>query len=204
MCRTAAHRQLLHKMVRQENSQLPIRQRAFVPHRTAIPQEMAHSRSNRAARRIRQHPVRQERSARPSAGVIPNLCSRRRAFPRMATPRSRSRIMFLPSNLTVRHSQAAEPRWMAVPQIGNILHLQRRYLRQRHLPAAKLVRLCAQPRGLMRHIRQNSALRSAQFPCKAAAQKSRRRRLLHIHLPFLLLLPIGRAGKRQLRHPRAA
>ncbi len=63
-------------------------------------------------------PVRQERSARPSAGVIPSPCSRRRAFPRMETPRSRSRTMFLPSSPAARCSRPAEPAWMAALQIG--------------------------------------------------------------------------------------
>ena len=76
LCRTAAHRQLPHKTARQENSRLPIRQRAFVLLQAAIPQELAHGRSNRAARRMRQRPVRQERSVPPSAGVIPSPCSR--------------------------------------------------------------------------------------------------------------------------------
>ena len=60
---------------------------------------------------------------------------------------------------------------MAAPQIGSIPHLQRRYLRQRHLPTAKLVRLRARPRGLMQRVRQNSTLRSAQFQRKAGAQQ---------------------------------
>lgn len=162
-----------------------------------------------------------------------------------------SRTMFLPSNPTVRHSRPAERAWMAALQIGSITRPQRRYLRQRRLPTAKLVhprvrprglmqrirqnsalrsaqfprRTAAQksryprqrhsptaklvhpharPRGLMRRVRQNSALRSAQSPRKTAAQKSRCSRLLHIHLPFLLLLPTGRAGNRQSRLPRAA
>lgn len=149
-----------------------------------------------AARRIRQYPVQQERSARPSADVIPSLCSRQRAFPQMAIPRSRSKIMFLPSSPTAWHSHPAEPAWMAALQIGSILHPQCRHLRQHHLPTAKLVRLRARPRGLMRHVRQNSALRSAQFPHKAAAQKSRYRRLAHKLLLFPPLLPNGRAGNR--------
>ena len=85
---------------------------------------------------------------------------------------------------------------MAAPQIGSIPHPQCRHLRQRRLPTAKLVRLRARPRGLMRHVRQNSALRSAQFPHKAAAQKSRYRRLAHKLLLFPPLLPNGRAGNR--------
>ena len=190
----------LHRLLRdlawQENSQLPIRQRAFILLRSAIPQEQAHGRSNQAVRRMRQRPVRQERSARPSAGAIPSPCSRRRAFPRMEIPRSRSRIMFQPSSPAARCSRPAESVWMAAPQIGSIPHLQRRYLRQRRLPTAKLVRLRARPRGLMRHVRQNNALRSAQFPRKAAAQKSRYRRLAHIRLLFPQLLPNGRAGNR--------
>lgn len=84
---------------------------------------------------------------------------------------------------------------MAALQIGSILHPQCRHLRQHHLPTAKLVRLRARPRGLMRHVRQNSALRSAQFPRKAAAQKSHRK-LLRVSLPFPLHLPTGRAGNR--------
>lgn len=158
-----------------------------------------HGRSNQAVRRIRQRPVRQERSARPSAGVIPSPCSRRRAFPRMEIPRSHSRIMFLPSSPAARRSRPVEPAWMAAPQLGSILHPRRRYLRQRRLPTAKLVRLRARPRGLMRHVRQNSALRSAQFPHKAAAQKSRYRRLAHKLLLFPPLLPNGRAGNRRPR-----
>ena len=181
----------LHRLLRdlawQENSQLPIRQRAFILLRSAIPQEQAHGRSNQAVRRMRQRPVRQEHSARLSAGVIPSPCSRRRAFPRMGIPRSRSRTMFLPSSPTAQHTQPAESVWMAAPQIGSIR------LSQRRLPTAKLVRLRARPRGLMRHVRRNSALRSAQFPRKAAAQKSRYRRLLRIRLP---LFPNSRAGNR--------
>ena len=157
---------------------------------------MARGRSNRAVRRIRQCPVQQEHSARPSADAIPSPCSRRHAFPRMETPRSRSRTMFLPSSPAARCSRPAEPAWMAALQIGSILHPQCRYLRQRRLPTAKLVRLRARPRGLMRHVRQNSALRSAQFPHKAAAQKSRYRRLAHKLLLFPPLLPNGRAGNR--------
>ena len=193
--RTAARRQLLHKTVRQENSQLPIRQKFSVPHRPAIPQELARGRSNRAARRIRQRPVQQERSARPSAGAIPSPYSRRRAFPQMGMPRSRSRIMFLPSNPTARRSRPAESAWMAALQIGSIPHPQRRYLRQRRLPIAKLVRRLARPRCLMRHVRRNSALRSARSPRKAAAQKGRRRKMVHMRL-LPLHLPTGRAGNR--------
>ncbi len=185
--RTAAYSQHLHQAVRQENSQLPIRQMPPVLHRSAIPQELVRGHSNRAVRRIRQRPVQQERSARPSAGVIPSPCSRRRAFSRMETPRSRSRTMFQPSSPTAQHTQPAESVWMAAPQIGSIR------LPQRRLPTAKLVRLRARPRGLMRHVRRNSALRSAQFPRKAAAQKSRYRRLLRIRLP---LFPNSRAGNR--------
>lgn len=184
--RTAAYSQHLHQAVRQENSQI------LIPHPPAIPQELVRGRSNQVARRIRQSPVRQERSARPSAGVIPSPCSRRRAFLRMEIPRSRSRTMFQPSSPAARCSRPAESVWMAAPQIRSILRLQRRYLRQRRLPTAKLVHLRARPRGLMRHVRQNSALRSAQFPHKAAAQKSHRK-LLRIRLP---LLPNGRAGNR--------
>ena len=179
--------------VRQEISQLPIRQRAFVLLRTVIPQEMVRSHNTQAVRRIRQRPVRQERSARPSADVIPSRCSRRRAFPRMEIPRSRSRSMFLPSSPVARCSRPAEPAWMAALQIGSILHPQCRHLRQRRLPTAKLVHLRARPRGLMQRVRQNSTLRSAQFPRKAAAQKSHRK-LLRIRLP---LLPNGRAGNRR-------
>ena len=157
---------------------------------------MARGHSNRVAHRIRRRPVRQERSARPSADAIPNPCSRQRAFPQMETPRSRSRIMLLPSNPTARRSRPAERAWMAAPQIGSIPHLQRRYLRQRRLPTAKLVHPRARPRGLIRPARRNSALRSAQFPRKAAAQKSRYRRLAHIRLLFPQLLPNGRAGNR--------
>ena len=190
LCHTAAHRQFPHKTVWQENSQI------LIPHRPAIPQELVRGRSNRAVRRIRQRPVRQERSARPSAGAIPSRCSRRRAFLRMETPRSRSRTMFQPSSPAARCSRPAESVWMAAPQIGSILRLQRRYLRQCRLPTAKLVRLRARPHGLMRHIRQSSVFRSAQFPRKAAAQKSRYRRLPHKLLPFPPLLPNGRAGNR--------
>ena len=193
LCRTAAHRQFPHKTVRQENSQI------LIPHPPAIPQELVRGRSNRAVRRIRRRPVQQEHSARPSADAIPSLCSRRHAFPRMETPRSRSRTMFLPSSPAARCSRPAESVWMAAPQIGSILHPQCRYLRQRRLPTAKLVRLRARPRGLMRHVRQNSALRSAQFPHKAAAQKSRYRRLAHKLLLFPPLLPNGRAGNRRPR-----
>ena len=189
LCRTAAHRQFPHKTVWQENNQI------LIPHRPAIPQELVRGRSNRAVRRIRQRPVQQEHSARPSAGVIPSPCSRRRAFPRMETPRSRSRTMFQPSSPATRCSRPAEPAWMAALQIGSILHPQCRHLRQHHLPTAKLVRLRARPRGLMRHVRQNSTFRSAQFPRKAAAQKSHRK-LLRIRLP---LLPNGRAGNRRPR-----
>ena len=194
--RTAAYSQHLHQAVRQENSQLPIRQMAPVLHRSAIPQEMARGHSNRVAHRIRRRPVRQEHSAHPSAGAIPNLCSRRRAFQRMETPRSRSRTMFQPSSPAARCSRPAEPAWMAALQIGSIPHPQRRYPRQRRLPTAKLVRLRARSRGLMRRVRQNSTLRSAQFPRKAAAQKSRHRKLLRIRLLFPLHLPTGRAENR--------
>ena len=190
--RTAAYSQHLHQAVRQENSQLPIRQMFPVPHPPAIPQELVRGHSNRVAHRIRRRPVRQERSARPSAGVIPSPCSRRRAFPRMETPRSRSRTMFQPSSPAARCSRPAERAWMAAPQIGSIPHLQRRYPRQRRLPTAKLVRPHVRLRGLMQRVRQNSTLRSAQFPHKAAAQKSHRK-LLRIRLP---LLPNGRAGNR--------
>ena len=196
LCRTAAHRQFPHKTVWQENSQLPIWQKAPVPHRSAIPQELVRGRSNRAVRRIRQRPVRQERSARPSAGTIPSPCSRRRAFPRMGMPRSRSRTMFLPSSPAARCSRPAESVWMAAPQLGSILHPQRRYLRQRRLPTAKLVPLRARPRGLIRRVKRSSTLCSAQFPPQAAAQKSRYRRLAH-KLP-LVFLPNGRAENRQL------
>ena len=192
--RTAAYSQHPYQAVRQENSQLPIRQMPPVLHRSAIPQELVRGRSNRAVRRIRQSPVQQERSARPSADAIPSLCSRRRAFPRMETPRSRSRTMFQPSSPAARCSRPAESVWMAAPQIGSIPHPQRRYPRQRHLPIAKLVHPRVRPRGLMRRVQQNSVFRSAQSPHQAAAQKSRRRRLLHIRLPLLPFLPNGRAG----------
>ena len=188
--RTAAYSQHLHQAVRQENSQI------LIPHPPAIPQELVRGRSNQVARRIRQSPVRQERSARPSADVIPSRCSRRRAFPRMEIPRSRSRTTFLPSSPAARCSRPAESVWMAALQIGSIPHPQHRYLRHHHLPTAKLVRLRARPRGLLRRLRQNSALRSAQFPHKAAAQKSRYRRLAHKLLLFPPLLPNGRAGNR--------
>lgn len=130
-------------------------------------------RSNRAARRIRQRPVRQERSARPSAGAIPSRCSKRRAFLRMAPPRSRSRIMFLRSSPAARRSRPAEPAWMVAPQLGSIR------LPQRRLPTAKLVCLRARPHGLMQRVRQNSALRSAQSLRRTAAQKSRYPRQRH-------------------------
>lgn len=87
---------------------------------------------------------------------------------------------------------------MAALQIENIQHPRRRYLRQRRLPTAKLVRPHVRPRGLMRRVRQNSVLRSAQFPRKAAAQKSHRK-LLRVSLPFPLHLPTGRAGNRRPR-----
>ena len=190
LCRTAARRQFPRKTVWQENSQI------LIPHRPAIAQELVRGRSNQAARRIRQRPVRQEHSAHPSAGVIPSRCSRRRAFPQMELPRTRSRTTFLPSSPAARFSRPAEPAWMAPLQIGSILHPQCRHLRQHHLPTAKLVRLRARPRGLMQRVRQNSTLRSAQFPHKAAAQKSRYRRLAH-KLP-LVFLPNGRAENRQL------
>ena len=198
LCRTAARRQFPRKTVWQENSQI------LIPHRSAIPQEMARGHSNRVAHRIRRRPVRQERSARPSADAIPSPCSRRHAFPRMETPRSRSRTMFLPSSPAARCSRPAESVWMTALQIGSILRLQRRYLRQCRLPTAKLVRLRARPRGLMQRVRQNSTLRSAQFPHKAAAQKSRYRRLAHKLLLFPPLLPSGRAGNRPPRLPQAA
>ena len=198
LCRIAAHRQFPHKTVRQENSLI------LILYRPAIPQELVRGRSNRAARRIRQRPVRQEHSARPSAGVIPSPCSRRRAFLRMETPRSRSRTMFQPSSPAARCSQAMEPAWMVAPQTGSILHPQCRHLRQRRLPTAKLVRPHVRPRGLMQRVRQNSALHSARFPRRTAAQKSRRRKLLRIRLPLPLHLPTGRAGNRQLWLPRAA
>ena len=141
-------------------------------------------------------PIQQERSARPSADAIPSPCSRRRAFPRMEPPRSRSRTMFQPSSPAARCSRPAESVWMAAPQIGSIPHPQRRYPRQRRLPTAKLVRPHVRPRGLMQRVRQNSTLRSAQFPRKAAAQKSRHRKLLRIRLLFPLHLPTGRAENR--------
>ena len=194
--RTSVCNQHPHKTVQQENSRLPAPQRVRTPHHPAIPQELVRGHNNRAVRRTRQHPVQQEHSARPSADAIPSPCSRRRAFPRMGMPRSRSRTMFLPSNPTAQHSRPAEPAWMAALQIASILRPQHRYLQQHHLPTEKLVRLRAQPRGLMRRVWQNSALRSAQFPRKTAAQKSRRRRLLRIRLPLLPLLPTGRAGNR--------
>ena len=196
LCRTAAHSQHPLQAVRQENSQLPIRKMVPVLCRPAIPQELVRDRSNRAARRIRQCPVRQEHSARPSADAIPSPCSRRRAFPRMETPRSRSRTMFQPSSPAARCSRPAESVWMAAPQIGSIPHPQRRYLRQRRLPTAKPVHPRARLRGLIQHIRQSSVFRSAQCPRKAAAQKSRRRKLLRIRLPLPLRLPTGRAGNR--------
>ena len=197
--RTAAYSQHLHQAVRQENSQLPIRQMPPILHRSAIPQELVRGHSNRAVRRIRQRPVQQEHSARPSADVIPSPCSRRRASPRMETPRSRSRTMFQPSSPAARCSRPAESVWMAAPQIWSIPHPQRRYPRQRRLPTAKLVRPHVRPRGLMQRVQQNSVLRSAQFPRKAAAQKSRYRRLAHKLLLFPPLLPNGRAGNRRPR-----
>ena len=183
-------RLLLRDPAWQENNQI------LIPHPPAIPQELARGHSNRAARRIRRRPVRQERSARPSADAIPSRCSRRRAFPRMELPRSRSRTMFQPSSPAARCSRPAESVWMAAPQIWSIPHPQRRYPRQRRLPTAKLVRPHVRPRGLMQRVQQNSVLRSAQFPRKAAAQKSRYRRLAHKLLLFPPLLPNGRAGNR--------
>ena len=196
LCRTAAYSQHPYQAVRQENSQLPVRQMFRVLHRPAIPQELARGRSNQAVRRIRQRPVRQERSARPSADAIPSPCSRRHAFPRMEIPRSHSRIMFLPSSPAARCSRPAEPAWTAALQIGSIPRPRRRYPRQRRLPTAKPVHPRARPRGLMQRVQQNSELRSAQFPHKAAAQKSRYRRLAHKLLLFPPLLPNGRAGNR--------
>ena len=190
-------RQFLRNPAWQENSQLPIRQMPPVLHRSAIPQELVRGRSNRAVRRIRQRPVRQERSARLSADAIPSLCSRRRAFPRMETPRSRSRTMFLPSSPAARCSRPAESVWMAAPQIGSIPHPQHRYLRQRRLPTAKLVHLRVRPRDLMLHVRRSSVFRSAQFPRKAAAQKSWHCRMVHMRLLPLHLL-IGRAEESRL------
>ena len=184
LCRTAAHRQLPHKTARQENSQI------LIPH----------GRSNRATRRMRQRPVRQERSAHLSAGVIPSLCSRQRAFPQMGIPRSRSKIMFLPSSPTARHSRPAEPAWRTAPQIGSIPHPQRRYLLQRRLPTTKLVHPRVRPRGPMRRVQQNNVFRSAQFPRKAAAQKSWHCRMVHMRLLPLHLL-IGRAESRLLWAP---
>ena len=84
---------------------------------------------------------------------------------------------------------------MAALQIASILRPQHRYLQQHHLPTEKLVRLRAQPRGLMQRVQQNSTLRSAQFPRKAAAQKSYRK-LLRVSLPFPLHLSTGRAENR--------
>ena len=191
--RTAAYSQHPHQAVRQENSQI------LIPHPPAIPQELVRGRSNQAARRIRQYPVQQEHSARPSAGVIPSPCSRRRAFPRMGIPRSHSRTMCPRSRPAAARRNLALPVQTVALPIGSILHPQCRYLRYHHLPTAKLVRLRARPRGLMRHVRQNSALRSAQFPHKAAAQKSRYRRLAHKLLLFPPLLPNGRAGNRRPR-----
>ena len=190
LCRTAAHRQFPHKTVWQENNQI------LIPHRPAIPQELVRGRSDRAVRRIRQRPVQQEHSARPSAGVIPSPCSRQRAFRQAETPRSHSRTMFLPSSPAARCSRPAESVWMAAPQIGSIPHPQCRHLRQRRLPTAKLVRLRARPRGLMQRVQRSNVLHSAQCPRKAAAQKSRRRKLLRIRLPLPLRLPTGRAGNR--------
>ena len=191
LCHTAAHRQFPHKTVWQENNQI------LIPHPPAIPQELVRGRSNQVARRIRQSPVQQERSAHPSADAIPSPCSRRHTFPRMETPRSRSRTMFQPSSPAARRSHPAEPAWMAAPQLGSILHPRRRYLRQRRLPTAKLVPLRARPRGLIRRVKRSSTLCSAQFPPQAAAQKSRYRRLAHKLLLFPQLLPNGRAGNRR-------
>lgn len=192
LCRTAAYSQHPYQAVRQENSQI------LIPHPPAIPQELVRGRSNQVVRRIRQSPVQQERSARPSADAIPSLCSRRRAFPRMEIPRSHSRIMFLPSSPAARCSRPAEPAWTAALQIGSIPRPRRRYPRQRRLPTAKPVHPRARPRGLMQRVQQNSELRSAQFPRKAAAQRSQHRRLSHIRLLFPQLLPNGRAENRQL------
>lgn len=190
LCHTAAHRQFPHKTVRQENSLI------LILYRPAIPQELVRGRSNRAVRRIRQYPVQQGHSARPSAGAIPSLYSRRRTFPQMQLPRSRSGTMLLPSSPAAQCSRTAKPVWMAAPQIGSIPHPQRRDLRQRRLPTAKLVPLRARPRGLIRRVKRSSTLCSAQFPPQAAAQKSRYRRLAH-KLP-LVFLPNGRAENRQL------
>ena len=123
---------------------------------------------------------------------IPSLCSRQRAFQQAEIPRLRSRTMCPHSKPAAARRNLARPVQTAVLPIGNAPHPQRRYLRQRRLPTTKLVRPHVRPRGLMRHVRQNSALRSAQFPHKAAAQKSHRK-LLRIRLP---LLPNGRAGNR--------
>ena len=161
-----------------------------------MPQELVRGRSNQAARRIRQRPVQQEHSAHPSADAIPSLCSRRRAFPRMETPRSHSRTMCPRSRPAARCSRPAESVWMAAPQIGSIPRPRRRYPRQRRLPTAKPVHPRARPRGLMQRVQQNSALRSVQSPRKAAAQSSQHRRLSHIRLLFPQLLPNGRAGNR--------
>ena len=193
-------RQFLRNPAWQENSQLPIRQMPPVLHRSAIPQELVRGHSNRAVCRIRQRPVRQEHSARPSADAIPSPCSRRRAFPQMGIPRSRSKIMFLPSSPTARHSRPAESAWMAALQIGSILRPQRRYHRQRRLPTTKLVHPRVRPRGLMRRVQQNNVFRSAQFPRKAAAQKSWHCRMVHMRLLPLHLL-IGRAESRLLWAP---
>ena len=198
--RIPAYSQHLHQTVRQERERFLTRRRAAALPQAAIPQEPVRSRRNRKSRRTRQRPVRQERSARPSADAIPSLCSRRRAFPRMETPRSHSRTMCPRSRPAARCSRPAESVWMAAPQIGSIPHPQRRYLRQRRLPIAKLVRPHARPRGLMRHVKRSSTLRSAQFPRKAAAQKTHRK-LLRIRLP---LLPNGRAGNRPPQFPQAA
>ena len=89
---------------------------------------------------------------------------------------------------------------MAALQIGSILRPQRRYHRQRHLPTAKLVHLRVRPRDLMLHVRRSSVFRSAQFPRKAAAQKSWHCRMVHMRLLPLHLL-IGRAESRLLWAP---
>ena len=159
-----------------------------------MPQELVRGRSNQAARRIRQYPVQQEHSARPSAGVIPSPCSRRRAFLRMETSRSRSRTMFQPSSPAARCSHPAEPAWMAALQIGSIPYPQRRYPRQRRLPTAKLVRPHVRPRGLMQRVRQNSALRSAQSPRRTAVQKSRYPRQRHSPTAKLVHLRVRPRG----------
>ena len=183
--------------VRQEYGQLPTRQRARVLHRVAIPQEMVRSHSTQAVHGIHQRPVRQERSAHPSADAIRSLHSRQRTFLRMETPRSHSKITFLPASQMTRCSRPADARKVA-------LHSGSSPCPQCHPPTVKLIDLRARPRVLTQYVPQSSTLHSTQCLRKAAAQKGRRRRPAHI-LPLLLpFLLNGRAGNRLPRLPQAA